>query len=197
MSRFKDFSEFTEIKNLFSSITGSEEVVAKEDNVLLTESEPVVINKPEIKQQSMTEVVKSEQIAAPEAVGSKADQLENTLMLMCKRGGLIGAVISDSQGLLIAVHNSPVENERLAAFTTILGDALISSERLLGGEVSNYISIDINYTDKAVLRSFAVEKEVNYLMVICSQEVDERSEVEISIDKVTTILSKAGEGREI
>ncbi len=121
----------------------------------------------------------------------RGDRLENALFAMCKRGGFQGSVLVDSNGLPLAVYNSPVEEESMAAVTTILGSALGKAGRLLEQTDAGSISMDINYVDKAVIRRFAVNDLPYFLMVVCPQEVDERSEVELSIESLTSILKKA------
>ncbi|SHI82123.1 hypothetical protein SAMN02745216_00597 [Desulfatibacillum alkenivorans DSM 16219] len=119
---------------------------------------------------------------------TRGARLENVLYAMCKRGGFKGAVIADDDGLPLAVFNSPVQEEAISAFTIVLGDALSKAAKLLDQHDANNISMDINYTDKVVLRRFFINEIPSYLMVICSQEVDERGEIELSIDQVAGIL---------
>jgi len=109
---------------------------------------------------------------------------------MCQRASLIGAVVADDSGLPLALHNSPVQSEALAAFTSVLADALDTAGRLLGEHRADNISLDVNYTDKAVLRRFQVKGGRYSIMVICSQEIDPRSELELSIDQMRSILSR-------
>lgn len=118
----------------------------------------------------------------------KGDRLEHALLAMCQRGGFLGAVVADNSGLPLAAFNSPVSIEALAAFTTVLGGALEKSGQLLNELNADNISLDINYTDKVVLRKFTVSEDQYFLMIIAPQEVDERSEVEASILLVTSIL---------
>jgi len=119
----------------------------------------------------------------------RGDLLENTVVAMCRRGGFNGAVVADSDGLSLAVFNSPVDEDALAAFTVVLGDALEKAGKVLNQQEASYISMDINYTDKVVLRRFLLNDDNPfYMMVICGQEVDERDEVELSIDQIRTIL---------
>lgn len=118
----------------------------------------------------------------------RGDRLENVLMAMCRRGGFSGAVVSDDTGLPLAVHNSPVDNERIAAFTSVLGDALAKAERFLEQHGAEYISMDINYEDKVVVRRFFYGEMEMYLMVLCAQTLDERAEVQMSIEQIVSIL---------
>jgi len=121
----------------------------------------------------------------------RGDQLENTVLAMCQRGGFSGAVVADDHGLALAIFNSPVSEDALAAFTVVLGDALEKAGNILNQPEANYISMDINYTDKVVLRRFTIDVIQFYMMVICSQDVDERDEVELTIDQIKTILEGA------
>lgn len=134
--------------------------------------------------------------AAPAAGGAgegmyRGDKLANALYAMCTRGGFSGALIVDDNGLPLAVHNSPVPEEAIGAFAMVLGASLTKAGRLLGQHEADNVSIDINYTDKIVLRRFMIGETPGYLLVICPQEVDERGEVELSIDQIVQILKSA------
>ena len=120
--------------------------------------------------------------------GFRDDVLEKTLEAMCRRGGMSGAVLADRMGFALAVHNSPVASEALAAFTSVLGYALDQAGTLLGETNAESIAIDINYTDKAVLRRFNVADNALFMMVLCPQSVDERSEVEVTVEELSQIL---------
>ena len=129
--------------------------------------------------------------AAPEEGIYRGDKLANALYAMCTRGGFSGALIVDDNGLPLAVHKSPVPEEAIGAFAMVLGAALAKAGRLLGQYNADNISIDINYTDKIVLRRFLIGETPGYLLVICPQEVDERGEVELSIDQIVQIMKRA------
>lgn len=120
----------------------------------------------------------------------RGDLLENVLYGMCQRGGFQGAAVADEQGLALAIYNSPVEGDVLAAFTTVLGEAIGKAGRFLEEHDANNISLDINFTDKAVVRQFVVGERTFFILVICGQEIDERSEIELSIEQITAILEK-------
>jgi predicted regulator of Ras-like GTPase activity (Roadblock/LC7/MglB family) len=126
----------------------------------------------------------------PPQLAYRGDRLEYALASLCQRGGLSGAVVADAQGLPLADYQSPVGGEVLAAFTSVLAGALERAGQLLGAQGADIISMDLNYTDKIVLRRFALEGEPYFLLVICSQDLDERTEVELSIDQITAILSE-------
>lgn len=118
----------------------------------------------------------------------RGDRLENVLIAMCRRGGFTGAVITDDSGLPLAAHNSPVETDRIAAFTSILGGALSKAGRFLEQHGAEYLSMDINYEDKVVVRRFFFEQREMYLLVLCSQEMDERAEIETTIQQIESVL---------
>ena len=98
--------------------------------------------------------------------------------------------MADEHGLTYAMYNSPVEGEVLTALTTVLGDAMGKAERFLDQYDANTISMTMNYRDKAVLRKFVVGDSLFFVLVFCGQELDERSEVELSIEQITAILEK-------
>jgi hypothetical protein len=83
-----------------------------------------------------------------------------------------------------------VPEEAIGAFAIVLGTALAKAGKLLGQHNAENISIDINYTEKIVLRRFAMGQSPGYLLVICPQEVDERGEVELSIEQIAQILKR-------
>jgi len=124
----------------------------------------------------------------PQVEAEGANSLERSLSGMCKSGGFHGAVIADLDGLPVAVFNSPVDGEILAAYTTILGESLEKAASFLNQPDANNISIDINILDKMVLRKFTPDKTSYYLMVISPQNIDGRAEVELVINQISQIL---------
>lgn len=127
--------------------------------------------------------------AAADKSRFRGGRLEVALEVMCRRGRFIGAVIADVDGLPFAVFNSPVGANAIAAFTSVLGDALRKAAHLLDEHNADNISMDVNYTDKVVLRRFVVEGQQYYLMVICPQNVDERTEIELSLEQFITLMT--------
>ncbi|MBI5189159.1 MAG: hypothetical protein HZA22_00595 [Nitrospirae bacterium] len=119
----------------------------------------------------------------------RGDRLENALSALCRRAGFAGAVVADRSGLALALYNSPVDGGLLAAFTSVLGDALEKAGPMLGQTGAENISMDINYTDKVVLRRFNIDNRPYFLMVLCPQTVEERSEIEVSIDEIASIMT--------
>jgi hypothetical protein len=123
------------------------------------------------------------------ATGHKEERLENALQILCQRGGFSSAIIADDQGLALADYNSPVGTEVLAAFATVLGGAIAQASHFLDQHEANNISMDINYADKAVVRKFTVRALSFYLFIICPQDVDERNEVELSMETIMNLLN--------
>lgn len=120
----------------------------------------------------------------------RGDLLEEALVSMCRRGDFNGSVLADNNGLPLAIYNSPVEIDALAAFTSILGRSLEETGRLFDQPEANNISVDINYIDKVVLRKFLVNDEPFFLMIISPQEVDVRAELELSINHISAIIKE-------
>lgn len=121
---------------------------------------------------------------------NRGDLLEEALVSMCRRGDFTGSVLADNNGLPLAIYNSPVETDALAAFTSILGRSLEETRRLFDQSDANNISIDINYIDKVVLRKFLVNDEPFFLMIISPQEVDVIAELELCINYISAILKE-------
>ncbi len=114
---------------------------------------------------------------------------------MCRRGRFSGSIITDGAGLLLADHNCPVEPEVVAACGSVLGEAMKQAGELLRQTGANNISLDINYVDKVSLHRFEVGGLPCFLMVICPQQVDERSEIEVSIEQIRAILLERASGQ--
>lgn len=211
-NRLWDSFDFQEISDLIQELINSSDVHQKKSIIepqpqlqelevqmndqKIQELEPAVEVEPVPIVPVAVPVVESEEKpdVKPEAefsIGSeRMDPLEHALLRMCKRGDFHGAVLADFGGLPLAIYNSPVEGELLAAFTTIMGESLVKAATLLNHTNANNISMDINYVDKIVLRAFPVGESQYFLMIICPQSVDERAEVEVSIAHISEIISR-------
>lgn len=176
MKTSKDFSEIQEAAQLLSAILREEAETPAEKSAPAPEVKPEAAPPPAARP------------IAAEKGAFRGDQLENAIELMCRRGNFSGAVVADENGLPLAVFNSPVGTDAIAAFTSVLGAALEKASRLLEQHGADNISMDINYADKVVLRRFTVSELTYFLMVICPQNVDERSEIELSIEQIVSIL---------
>ncbi len=128
--------------------------------------------------------------AASQAGGHREDALEAALEILCQRGGFSCAIIADDDGLALAEHNPPLNTDVMAAFATVLGGAIAQASHFLDQHEANNISMDINYIDKAVVRKFEARAIPFYLFIICPQDIDERNEIELSLDKIVGILMR-------
>lgn len=120
----------------------------------------------------------------------RAERVRQLLADMCKRGGFSGAVLADRSGLALAEFNSPFDIDALAAFASVVGGILDQADRLLGKRDANNLALDINYVEKIVVRKFTLVHQPAFLLLVCPQSIDERSEVELSIDLIASVLSE-------
>jgi len=120
----------------------------------------------------------------------RAERVRQLLADMCKRGGFSGALLADRSGLALAEFNSPLDVDALAAFASVIGGVLEQAEKLLGKRDANNLALDINYVEKIVVRKFALAQQPAFLLLVCPQSIDERSEVELSIDLIAAVLAE-------
>lgn len=119
----------------------------------------------------------------------KSDLFGNILGSMCAKGNYYGAIVADKMGLPLASYKSPVAVDLLAAYTTVLGDSLEKAGVLLEQPSANNISLDINDTDKFVMRRFFVLDNTYYLLVVCPQVADVIGEMELAVSQIISGLS--------
>jgi predicted regulator of Ras-like GTPase activity (Roadblock/LC7/MglB family) len=124
-----------------------------------------------------------------EAAHFRGDRLTSALEGMCLRAGFEGAVMADQDGLALAAYNSPMDADRLAAFTSVLARALEGAGSMLDQRDANNLSLDINYSSKVVLKRFEARGRRTFLLVVCGQDVDERSEVEATVEQLSSLLA--------
>lgn len=119
----------------------------------------------------------------------REDRLQGVLETMCRRGGFSGALITDSKGFPLASHGAAANSDAIAAFSSVLGETLRKAGTFLGHQGADCISIDLDYSEKLSLHRFALGNAPYYLMILCPQDTDERSEVAVSLEQVAAILS--------
>lgn len=175
MTTPRDFSEIQEAAKLLSGLLKPEQDTGSERGA-----------KPEL---ASHDKLPEQLPVKAEATGFRGDRIEEALQVMCRRGNFTGAVVADFTGLPIAAFNSPVGADAMAAFTSVLGSALEKAAHLLDQHEADNISMDINYADKVVLRRFNIKGLQYYLMLICPQNVDERGEIELSLEQIISMLS--------
>ncbi len=193
MKTLKNSFEIKEAARIFGELVADAAVIAPEKadsqwpKIVLATPVAVSADADNLDDQAMAATTFSQE-ESPAQVVYRSDQLHDSLVAMCKRGGFNGAVVADNNGFPLAAYNSPVDDDVIAAFTSVLGMALEQAGQLLDEHEANHIIMNINYTEKAALRQFFIDDAPYFLMIICPQEVDEKSEIELSIDRVTAIL---------
>ncbi|TKB06106.1 hypothetical protein [Desulforhopalus sp. IMCC35007] len=122
--------------------------------------------------------------------GFMGDKLENLLAKLCQQSGFQSATVADEQGLPIGGVNTPVDLNVLAAFSSVLGGVIDKVPYFLEQHNANNISVDINYVDKAVVQKFLIGEVPFFLLIICSQDIDERAYIELFSDQITRLLKR-------
>ncbi|MBI4956385.1 MAG: hypothetical protein HY908_30490 [Myxococcales bacterium] len=130
------------------------------------------------------------EVAASERGRGRGERLEQALASMCLRGGFKHAVVVDDQGLLVAAHAAPLDTGASAAFTTMAAQCLERTQRLLQAPRANRLSVDLDLVDRAVTHRFVVDEAPYYLTVTCGQDVEERSDVELSIEQLSAVIRR-------
>ena len=130
-----------------------------------------------------------------ESFEGRGKKLEDIIKRMCQRSNFSGAVVTDDSGRPLAVVNPPVTSDKLPAFSSVLGQALERTGDLLTHKRAEYLSLDINYEEKIVLRRFVIQESHYLLLVSCLQDVDDRSEIEVSIEQIMAALSDQMKGK--
>jgi len=120
---------------------------------------------------------------------SRGDRLQNILALFCEREGLTGALVTDSNGLPLAASSSVAASENLAAFSTVLGDVLTKASSYLGQDDASDVSLDINASQKVVLRRFDLEGRPCYLLVLCAAVCEPRRAMREAIPGIVSTLA--------
>lgn len=118
------------------------------------------------------------------------DRLEKLLSNLCRQSGFRSAVVADDQGLPIGGFNTPIMVDQLAAFSSVLGTVIDKVPYFFDQTDANNISVDISYMDKAVVRKFMIRETPFFLLIICSQDIDERAYIELFSDQITSLLER-------
>ncbi|PIE60710.1 MAG: hypothetical protein CSA31_00750 [Desulfobulbus propionicus] len=117
-----------------------------------------------------------------------SDKLEKLLENLCRQSGFQSAVVADEKGLPLGGINTPASIDILAALSAMLGGVLDRVPHFLDQYESGNISLDINYVDKVVVQKFPIDEEHFYLLIICSQDIDERAYIELFSEQISKIL---------
>ena len=116
------------------------------------------------------------------------EKLEHLLKNMCLRGNFSHALLADEDGLTLAEYGQSYQYDKVTALGSILAATLEQGKTLFDSDENVNILLELNLLDMAVLRSFNVKESNFYLLVIAPQEIDVKNEVELSMQKVATLL---------
>jgi len=119
----------------------------------------------------------------------KKDLYTDLLRELCEKSDYYGAVIADEMGFPLTDYNCPLGTDSLAAFTSVLGDALEKAESILDQEDANNITLDINESDKIALRRFQALNSTYFLLVVCPQAAVFPGMVELTIADIVAELT--------
>ncbi len=122
---------------------------------------------------------------------TRQEKLDATLQTACERGGFSGAALADASGMLFSAVSAPLDAGALSALAAVLADALERVARLGLPHAPETISLDVGFSEKLVMRTFAAGSTPLCLLVFCSSEVDAGSELELTVGAVSAILHEA------
>lgn len=180
-SRYQELAEEVQAMDLRQADDkrGSDEKAVIKEPAMRQEDSFVFVDPPTL---SLDEGSKAE-------AGLHSDLYEDILGSMCSKGNSYGAVVADKMGLPLASYQSPLSVDSLAAYTTVLGDSIDKANVILDQPNANNISLDINDTDKFVMRKFRVLDNTYYLLVVCPQVSDVLGEMELAVSRIVSGLS--------
>jgi hypothetical protein len=126
--------------------------------------------------------------------GTRQERLDALLSTACTRGGFASMALCDEAGLPLAVVHSPIDEDRLAGLTAVLGEALSRVARLWAGPRPEALSLDIDWSDKLVFRAFTADDRGYALLAVCPQAVDERGELELTVGAAIELIGAGALG---
>ena len=129
--------------------------------------------------------------------GTRQERLNDVLNAACRRGGFRTLALCDAAGLPLAMVDSPIDEAHLAGLTAVLGEALERVSRLWEGPQPETLSMDIDYSDKLVFRSFIVDRRGYSMMGVCPQDLDERGEIELAVSSVSGLIRRGITGGDL
>lgn len=120
---------------------------------------------------------------------SREDTLRRHLRKLCQRSRVKIAVLSDDQGLPLVIEGEAMAGEVVSAVVTILGETLDRVGRILEKPEARFSSLDLSFDEKLAIRKFEVLDRSYSLFTIGPSDGDVRSEFEITIMQLTSVLS--------
>ena len=164
---------------------GNQSEVVEDVALFIETSSQQPVKREKAKTERPPQFVDERDLSASDFMG---DKLENLLAKLCQQSGFQSALVADEQGLPIGAVNTPVEINVLAAFSSVLGGVIDKVPYFFEQYNANNISVDINYVDKAVVQKFLIGEVPFFLLIICSQDIDERAYIELFSDQITRLL---------
>ena len=120
---------------------------------------------------------------------SREDKLRHKIRELAQRSRSRIVVLSDDQGLPLVAQGDAIDSERVSAAVTLLGDTLSRVGRIVGRPDAHYVALELSFDERLVVLQFEVQERTYYLFSIGPSDVDIRSELELSIMQVDSILS--------
>lgn len=124
---------------------------------------------------------------------TRGDRLRQTLERLCARAHLRGAAVADAHGLPLASHDFPYSVDAIGALASVMGEAMAKVQSVTRDGEAVSVAIDIGFADKLVARRFGSEDETYFILAVCPQDLDERGELELSIEEIRSVVARGGE----
>jgi len=121
-------------------------------------------------------------------------RLTEALITMCNRGNFTGALLADKSGNLIAYHNNPLAANIVAPVIAAVGESMEKAALGLRLTNANNISMDIDDNNKLAINKFEVYGDYFFLVVICSQKIDQKTELNLSLPGISLIFKEKDRG---
>jgi len=114
--------------------------------------------------------------------------LEKALKVMCRRVNFSGAALINRKGQVLAAYSLPMEREKISAFTSYVDATIREIPKAFSMDAGNYITVDLDQTDKVFVRRFRLLDNDLYMLAICPIDVEGRSEIDFSVKRIVSIL---------
>lgn len=136
-------------------------------------------------------VIKADDENSPETTSTptRSALLEDVLAELCRKGGFSGALIADEMGLTLAASNLRQDPDALAAFATVLGEALKQADSILDFKEATTVSLNVSATEKIILRGFFLLESRHYLLVFAPLTAEPSSLIDHAVDAITKAIS--------
>ncbi len=174
--KIQDSFELSELSELLADLMGNQYSGAVPPAMSERTADTVVLKKGVPNLQTPPS---GESVAAQSSADFKEDHLLNILKEITHLGGFTGAVLTDAQGLPLAIFQCPFSHDAVAAIVALMSHPLEKVASILSVHEINQVAMDMGYTDQLVLRKFKIKHHCFYFMIICSQSQNPRDEMEL------------------